>query len=249
MTVIDRSVANAPAARERRLLVTIRPSEPENGTRPYRAIGLLTCSADGYTFSYLPQAKSQEAFEPIAGFGDVEKTYRSDELFPAFAQRVMSARRPDRPQFLRAINLNDDSQPWEILSRSGGRRGGDTIEVMEEPVIATDGSTSSTFLVHGVRHQDPEATERILRLQPDEPLRLRFEPDNPVNSRAVLVTADEGQPLGHVPDPLVDYVNQVMGSDYNVRVVRANGPNVSPHLRLLVRLTGTVEPNYRPFGL
>lgn len=247
MTVVEHNVVVTPSASGRRLLVTVRPVDQSAGPRPYRAIGFLSCLRDGYEFSYLSSAVSQPGFAPLVGFADTSRAYRSDHLFPQFAQRVMSAHRPDRPSFLEAIDLSVDSEPWEILSRSGGRRGGDTVELMEEPMVSPDGRTSSTFLVHGVRHQGVNATERIAQLHRGELLLLASEPDNPVNDQAVLVTADDSQPLGHVPDPLVEYVNAVMKSEHEVRVVRANGSRVSPHLRLLVRLEGRVRPGYIPF--
>lgn len=249
MTLLDQpSLPTPERARERRLLVTRRPVDQSGGPRPYRAIGFLTMSADRhFIFEYLPSAVDDASFVPLAGFSDPTRTYRSESLFPAFAQRVMSAQRPDRSRFLAAIDLAGDSDAWEILSRSGGRRGGDTIEVMEEPLVDADGSTQCTFLVHGIRHQGEAATDRIERLEVGDELQLRVEPENPVNCRAVLVTAEQ-QALGHVPDPLVDYVHRLMSRDHVLRVVRANGRDVSPHLRLLVQATGTVDPDYRPFS-
>jgi hypothetical protein len=74
------------------------------------------------------------------------------------------------------------------------------------------------------------------------------DPSNPVNRRAVLVSAVDQVPLGWVPEPLLEYVRQVRDSgDCSLTVVRANGPEVGPRLRLLVRLTGRIPQGYRPF--
>jgi hypothetical protein len=52
----------------------------------------------------------------------------------------------------------------EFLDRSGGRRGGDTIELLAEPTTTVDGTSSCTFLVHGVRYNsEAEATIDSLR--------------------------------------------------------------------------------------
>lgn len=231
----------------RRLLVTVRPGEGwDQPHRLYRHVGFLTCLQDGYEFRYVQPA---EGFRPLLGFGDTTRHYRSSEMFPLFAERIMSARRPDRARYLEALDLSEDSEPWEVLMRSGGRRAGDTIEVVPEPMIATDGATSCTFLVHGVRHRGPEAGDVIASLRQGDLLELRWEPTNPVNERAVLVLSGSGVAIGYVPDPLVNYVHTVMHTgEHRLSVVRANAPDVGSHLRLLVRLEGYVPANYLPFG-
>ncbi len=231
----------------RRLLVTVRPSEELNeGHRLYRHVGFLTCMQDGYEFHY---AQPADGFRPLLGFSDTTRRYFASEMFPLFAERIMSARRPDRASYLEALDLGEDSEPWEVLLRSGGRRAGDTIEVVPEPRVGTDGETSCTFLVHGVRHCGPEAGHAIDSLHRGDLLELRWEPTNPVNARAVLVLSGSGVAVGYVPDPLVDYVHTVMRTgDHRLSVVRANGPEVGSHLRLLARLEGYVPPGYLPFG-
>ena len=231
----------------RRMLVTVRPGGGLNEThRLYRHVGFLTCKHDGYEFHYVEPA---DETRPLLGFPDTSRRYFSSEMFPLFAERIMSARRPDRARYLEALDLSEDSEPWEILLRSGGRRAGDTIEVLPEPKIGTDGDTSCTFLVHGVRHCGPEAGNAIDSLRRGDLLQLRWEPTNPVNERAVLVLSGSGVAVGYVPDPLVDYVHTVMKSgDHRLSVIRANGPEVGSHLRLLVRLEGLVPPGYLPFG-
>jgi hypothetical protein len=228
------------------MLVTVRLGETaEEPRRLYRHVGYLTCRPDGYEFRYV---QPSEGVRPLLGFGDLSRTYYSSELFPLFAERIMSARRPDRATYLEALDLSEDSEPWEVLMRSGGRRAGDTIEVLPEPAVLPGGETRCTFLVHGVRHCGPDASDTIRQLRPGHLLKLRWEPENPVNERAVLVLNDSGVALGYVPDPLVDYVHTVIDTgEYRLSVVRANGPEVGSHLRLLVRLEGFVPIGYHPF--
>lgn len=245
-TIAQRRKADLGAMR--RLLVTVRRGDGP-GHRLYRPVGFLTCSDRGYEFAYIRATLDDPEFIPLAGFGDIQRRYRSPELFPQFAQRVMSANRPDRPRYLEALDLDANSEPWEILARSGGRRAGDTVEVMAEPVVSPSGHTECSFLVHGIKHRGLDASTRIMRLQPHDELQLRWDEGNTVNSRAVLVSSDDEIELGYVPDPLVDYVHEVMQHrKHRLLVVRANGPEVGPHLRLLVRLEGDVDPSFKPFG-
>jgi hypothetical protein len=228
-----------------RLLVTWQ----DPTTRTYRPVGILERTAHGYEFAYLRSAASIEGFRPFLGFRRFEHRYRSTTLFPLFAGRVMDPSRPDRPAWLNALALDETATPMEVLAHSGGHRPGDTIELLPLPSAALDGRTACTFLVHGVRHQ-PGAPERIARLSEGERLSLREDSSNPVNSQALLVIADNDQePLGWVPDPLVQYVHEVRSNpEHELTVVRANPPDVGPHLQLLVQLRGRVSPASPIFG-
>ena len=225
-----------------RLMVMQRDTE----TRSYRAVGFLDAVQDGYEFAYLQAAVVEPGFIPLLGFRDVTMRYKRPYLFPLFAERVISARRPDRLGYLEALDLSEDAGPWEILAKSGGYRQGDSIEVLQLPEINRLGQTACTFLVHGVRYQGERASMRISQLWRGEQLELIAEPTNRSNPRAVLV-ASGGQSLGYVPNPLVEYVQALLSNKPVVTVVRANGPDVGPHMRLLVKLEGQLEDS-RPFS-
>ena len=223
----------------RRLMVTWQ--DPE--TRSYHQVGWLTQHIDGsYGYFYLPSAQKLARFHPFVGFRDLDRDYHSAHLFPFFAQRLLSPLRPDLPRLLSALALEESeaSGPLEFLARSGGRRGGDTVELLPEPLVEDDGSTCWLFLVHGVRHV-PGAGEAIDRLLPGDTLNVLAQPDNPVNPDALLVTRG-GQPLGWVPDPLLGDLRRI--TQPQLTVVRANPADLGHHLRLLVKVTGHVEyPN------
>lgn len=213
----------------------------------YRAIGYLDkLTADAefptYRFTYLARTLADPVFVPVVGFRDVTRIYRSERLFPSFADRVMSAKRPDRPQYLEALDLAADADAWEILTASGGHREGDPIELISLPRFdRLTGETSAHFLAHGVRHRGPEASSRITTLPSGHRLWLEVDRENAYNPQAVRIV-DHGIHLGFVPDPLLDYVHSVMASgDYVLTVVRANPAETHPHLRLLLRLGGRSE--------
>lgn len=224
-----------------RLMVMQRRSE----TRSYHAVGFLDAVDGGFEFAYLKKAVEEDGFVPLMGFGNPSIRYRRRYLFPLFAERVISARRPDRLNYLRALDLTDDAEPWEILARSGGYRQGDSIEVLKVPFVNEIGHTTCTFLVHGVRYRGEAASNRITSLWKGEPLQLLPEPTNEWNPRAVLVVSD-GINLGYVPDPLVDYMQSVLPGGPSVTVAQANRPEAGPHMRLLVRVEGQID-GPRPF--
>ncbi|MPQ96461.1 hypothetical protein GB931_00690 [Modestobacter sp. I12A-02628] len=214
----------------------------------YRPVGFLGASVQDatveYTFQYLRSAVERDGFRAFLGLSDSGRVYRSEGLFPLFAERIMDPRRPEHPMFLAALDLSDEVTPLEVLARSGGQRAGDGIMLLPVPEVASDGYTHCTFLVHGMRFV-PGADERAGRLSTGEVLGIRLEPGNASNPHALLIVDGGGQPLGYVPDALLDYVHAVEGA--RVMVLRVNGPEVGARLRLLVRLEGRSDPGAPPF--
>lgn len=221
------------------LLVTWQ--DPE--TRRYHAVGLLSRASDEtYRFSYLDESSRVPRFRPFLGFSDLERDYTSPHLFPLFAQRVLDEARPDRVTLYEALDLVSTAGPMEFLARSGGRRAGDCIQLLPMPDV-NEGRTSCVFLVHGVRYV-PGASDAVDQLKPGQELVLEPEPDNPVDPDAVLVTND-GTRLGWVPNPLLGYVRAVMSSgDARLTVVRANPRELGHHMRLLVRVEGSLPDGF-----
>ncbi|WP_245908851.1 hypothetical protein [Mycobacterium neglectum] len=221
------------------MIVTRR--DPKSGT--YRALGFLDRVADGYEFAYLLSATADPSFVPIVGFSESGRRYFRQQLFPSFAERVIGAKRPDRPRYLASLNLEQTADSWEILSASGGYREGDPIELIALPSFdPVSGRTSASFLAHGVRHRPETASEHISALTPGADIGLKLDPDNDFNPKAIQIVDGEVH-LGFVPDPLVDYVGAVMThGGTKVTVLQANPPETNPHLRLLLRLEGTVRP-------
>lgn len=247
-SVISTPEAVSPAAASpvaRRLWVTWQ--DPR--TRSMHLVGCLTQLPDeSWSFWYVQHAWKVPGFNPFAHFPNLRRDYRAAEVFPMFANRVMSPHRPDYGDFLTALDLSYDATPFDILARSSGDRATDSIRVYPEP--STDpstGRTSCLFLAHGVRHIDG-APERIGRLRKGDPLGLRPEPDNPSDPRALLLDARQGEPVGYVPALLLDYVHTVrdfQGADVVVR--RVNPAPAPPTLMLLCEVTGLWPPGPPPF--
>jgi hypothetical protein len=200
-------------------------------------------------------------FRPLLGFPDFYKLYRSDSLFPLFAQRVMDPRRPDYSRYVTQLGLPEDSKPWEQIARSGGRRSGDTLQLFPVPTVV-DHRFSCAFLVHGIRHvsknvlhlatgdhrvpQD-EVLRTLDRLKPGDELALIPEPGNAVNRNALLVAENE-TPIGYVPDLLVDDLADLRGGGLSALVEVVNGSDAPWHLRLLGRLEGGLPEGFEFFS-
>jgi transcriptional regulator with XRE-family HTH domain len=211
-------------------------------TRQLVHVGQLKFTGDRYVFSYAPDAELDPDFQPFPTFGNLAKSYESEKLFPFFADRIASSALDDYESRLAALGLTrEEATPIELLARSWGAMAYDTIQVVPEPVAVGDGTEVLPFLVSGVRHADEEDPARVAmlvsRLQNGDELALRDEPDNPVNSRAIILESG-GDPVGWVPDYLLDYVHKRReeGRTTRVLVEHANGDGTAWHLRLLCRL-------------
>ena len=224
-------------------------------------VGFLTYDGNVYGFSYIRNALQVKDFQPLLGFPDFRGSYRSTELFPLFAQRAMDPRRPDYQRYVERLGLDGEPGPWEQITRSQGRRQGDTIQLLPEPVLNGDELTC-LFLVHGVRHahEEPRVLDghevRVTRQQvegaleqlvPGDRLTLALEPYNPVNPLAIMVVGAT-VPVGWVPNLLAEDVRSLMTKlSVTVTVQHVNGPDAPWHMRLLARLRAAPAADVRFF--
>jgi hypothetical protein len=208
-------------------------------TRQFVHVGWLQIAQGRFRFEYAPEADLDQDFEPFTAFPDLHTPYESTALFPFFADRVASAAQPN---ILAALGIDPDkATPVELLARSWGRSPHDTIQIIPEPSIASDGTSTRLFLASGARHADEQHPQRvsrlISRLRPGQAVSVQPEPDNPVNRNALILEA-HGQRVGWIPDYLLDELHKAIASgiDIRVKVENANGPSTPWHLRLLCRL-------------
>lgn len=214
-------------------------------SRAYHRVGELTRDASGYRFRYAPDAVSLDGFDGFVNFPDFGREYRSADLFPMFANRVMTPRRDNYASYVRGLGLDQSRpEPFEVLARTLGTRASDRVQLLPVPVVDDRGLVSFYFLLHGGRHVD-EVGDRLARVAAGDELFLAGEPDNPVSSVAVLVGAvrepRRDTALGYVPEVLAPLVLSLLESSMPMRVVaeRVTRPepgaaSLSP--RLLVRV-------------
>ena len=216
-------------------------------TRRFVHVGWLEFTGEEFLFSYTDQARSHPRFQSFPRLPFSEEAHRSGELFAFFALRVTSTADPQHEAVLDALGLDhDEATPAELLARLP-ESPHDTIQVVPEPTELPDGTTTRVFLASGARHadeQDPDTVSRLIeKLPAGTALNLVPEPRNPHNHRALHLTAD-GTKIGWVPDYLLAEIHGYLdtGRPLSVAVVRANGPDIPWHLRLLCRLTAHPAP-------
>jgi hypothetical protein len=207
-----------------------------------------------YRFVYTQGARTLSGFRPFPGMSDLEEIYRSETLFPLFANRLLSRSRPEYEAWLTwsGFDSRRPTEPLALLSVTEGIRQTDALEVFPCPVpAAIDGRYRTHFFVHGLRHASPQAQARLATLHAGDALSIELEEGNPHDSQAVAVGLDrDGRlRLGYVPRYLARDARTLarrVGVDaIDLRVVRLN-PGAPLQMRLLCSLTAPWPPGFNP---
>lgn len=234
------------------LYIASRQGGPTTGF--WSPVGRLEHDGDVYRFVYTRGAQTLQGFEPFPGMPDVKAVYESEELFPLFANRLLSPSRPEYEAFLTWGSFDPalTPDPLVVLGVTQGLRQTDSFEVFPCPTWDEHGRYLSKFFLHGVRWMHPAAHARIVLLHPGEPLRLSLEVGNPADANAVqLQTTDRvGRlPIGYVPRHLANDVRELCAqcrpNSIEVAVERVN-PGAPLQQRVLCRFTSCWPEGFMP---
>jgi hypothetical protein len=221
------------------------------GIYPVARLRVAEAEEPRYEFRYIRgalEAKSR-GFVEFDSFPELERTYRSDELFPFFKNRVMPPSRPDYAGYVAELGLAvETADPLDLLARSGGVRATDRLEIYAAPRQDADASVWH-FLLRGVRHLPPTTEERIRRLEPGDRLYVMRDVQNQHNPRALLLRSDDKINLGYIPDLLVDDLAQLdlALESFLVTVAQVNPPPAPVQHRVLCRLYARWPAGRLPF--
>ena len=225
-------------------------------TREWFPIGRLDADVarSFYRFRYTGGAKDARekvGFPPLWDFPNLGEDYRSSDLFPLFRNRVIAPGRPDRADYLSNLDLPEDADPIEILSVNGGSRMTDHHEVFPKLEKGEDGSFRCRFFLHGWRHTNGEARQRLERLKADEELYVTLELTNPVTDLAVQIQTEDYHMVGWTPRYLVRDLVEAMAhapGRYRARVVKVNPVPPPSRQRVLIELSGCWPQDYEPMS-
>jgi hypothetical protein len=212
-----------------------------------------------YEFAYVHGAQAAQAkgFQPFLAFPEINKVYRGDELFPFFANRLLSPSRPDFAQYVERLRLDPATpDPFAILARSGAVRATDCVELFPYPSREPDGGFSAYFCLHGIRRLSALAQARAEQLRPNDRLQLPFwDPANLPDDRRIclLADADIGKSLlvvGYVPGYLVEDVRQLIDRrEYvAISVFQVNPPPAPLQQRVLCEMRSQWPNGFVPFS-
>jgi hypothetical protein len=234
------------------LFVAWRSGDDAHGC--WGPVGRLEREGNVYRFVYTRGARRLQGFRPFPGMDDLETVYESEELFPLFANRLLTPSRPEYEAFLvwGGFDPNNPPDPIALLSVTEGRRATDSVEVFPCPTPDSRGCYLTKFFLHGIRWMAPAAWERIAKLKQGEQLALMLDVMNRYDRHAVAVrTCDvTGRMLiGHVPRYLAFDIGSLCRScepDFiEVTVERVN-PDAPLQHRLLCRMNACWPEGFRP---
>ena len=216
-------------------------------TRSWHIVGLLKERDTGYSFNYTKGALVPEKFIPFSGMEELNKTYISEMLFPLFKNRILSSKRPEYPNFLKWIKLDSaKATAINVLSRSGGLRSTDMLQVFKRLEIDEQGNFEQYFFAHGLSHLPATASNRVSQLQPEDTLKLCLDVQNKYDKNAVLIRADNPAAIiGFCPRYLNKDITRLLTvykDKASITVTVKSLCNEAPaHYRLMCKLRGKIN--------
>lgn len=215
-------------------------------TRRWFPVGRLDVDAasHSYRFRYTrgaDLAHREAGFPPLMDFPQLREDYRSPKLFPMFQNRVITPGRPDFASYLQRLDLPQEADPIEMLAVDGGIRATDSFEVFPKIERREDGAFRCRFFLHGCRHVNAAAQQRLETLQAGEELYVTLELTNPATQMAVQLQTLDYSMIGWAPRYLVnDLVAAIAKApgDYQAHVVKVNPIPAPSKQRVLVELRG-----------
>lgn len=178
----------------------------------WRPVGRLVHEGGLYRFWYTRGAQ-KPGFRPFSQMERLDQVYESVELFPLFANRLLSESRPEYESYLRwsGFDAENSPDPIVILGVTEGIRQTDAVEVFPCPDRDSNGCYFNKFFLHGIRWMPAEAVRRIGRLSEGEGLKLMLDLQNEYDPKAVAVrTEEERMQIGYVPRYLAQDVWQLV---------------------------------------
>lgn len=222
-------------------------------TRRWFPVGRLTLENQGYRFVYTKGANQSPRFIPFGRMNELKTVYEATELFPLFANRLLSKARPEYQDYLKWLNLESDGgedQELVMLALTGGLRGTDSLEVFPCPLPTSDSQYTIKFFSHGLRHLPLHVVERVNTLNPGDRLFLLFDIQNPHDLLSIALRTDD-------PVVIVGYCPRYLNEDFrkilsrgqpekiDVRVEQVNR-EAPVQLRLLCNLTAPWPESFEP---
>ena len=244
-----------PSSRENVRTLFLAWQDPDE--RSWYTVGRLDQSNGTYLFRYTRGAEQaqERGFDPIVSFPNLYRTYESDNIFPLFANQVLSRSRPEFDDFVDWLSIpKDEADPIAILARTG-EQVTDTLEIFPYPKQLSEDRYVVHFFVRGLQHQSPCAVKRVQHLEPGDRLRLMPDVQNEHDANACMLrTSEQGKHpkhlMGYLPRYLAREFAELSGkqmANSTVDVIRVNPSPAPVHFRILCRLTMEWTPDRAPF--
>ena len=192
-----------------------------------KVVGVLSKNGK-YEFKYANDIDELEknGFELLIAFPDKSKVYESEKLFPVFSSRLPDPKRQDIKDILKRYGLKD-YDAYELLKASGARLPIDSFEFINPIFTWEDGKVIRKFFVSGTGFNLPcsgakEHCRVGVKVIDREALRLRAEPENPIDKNAVAIYDNANSKLGYVPAYYAKQVKHMLdeGKKYICKIIK-----------------------------
>ncbi len=221
-------------------------------SRSWAPVGRLTRDDSLYKFVYTQGAeRAGKKFQPFGSMQNLHVAYQSEELFPLFANRVLPKSRPEYAEYLMWLGLTEqDHDVMDELSRTGGLRATDSLELFPCPMPDANKNYEVYFFSRGLRHMHTENQERARLLEAGEYLYLMHDIQNEYDAMALLVrTGDPISLVGYAPQyysgEFIQLLKSVGQGKVKVTVERVNS-NAPIQYRVLCKLSSPWPENFSP---
>jgi len=225
--------------------------------RRWFPVGRLDQSNGTYLFRYTKGAlqAQKRGFTPITSFPRLYKTYESEDIFPLFANQVLSRNRPEFDDFVEWLSVpKEKADPVAILARTSDQVT-DTLEIFPYPEQREDDAHVVHFFVRGLRYQSDCAIKRVHSLEPGERLLMLPDVQNEHDPNACLLRTVERHKkdmhlMGYLPRYLAREMSRISPEHRTaskIEVVRVNPSPAPIHFRILCRLAFPSSSTYQPF--
>lgn len=190
----------------------------EQGTHRWSPVARVIKEQGRYRLSYTRGALDVDGFKGFGRMGELGREYVSDVLFPLLQNRVLPRSRPEYKYYLEWLGLSEVAHDeLEELSRTGGVRATDSIELIPCPEPTPENVYEAYFFVRGIRHFPSEVEARVSQLKAGDRLFLIKDVQNVHDQSALLLRTNE-------PISLIGYAPRYYSEDFSEL---ASGANVS----------------------
>jgi hypothetical protein len=224
--------------------------------RRWYPVGRLTFEGKVYRFVYTKGAQKAEQYKRFIPFGrlkDLNAPYESEQLFPLFANRLLSEKRPEYEDYIKWLKLDKnfhDNRQLAMLAITGGGRGTDSLEILPCPLPTQEGKYEVLFFSHGLSHLEKSILERVNNLKTGDRLFLMYDIQNPFDPLAIsLRTDDPVMIVGYIPRYLNDDFRKILekcGNNTPKVLVEQVNLNAPLQLRLLCSFSSPWPESFQP---
>jgi hypothetical protein len=225
----------------------------DSDSRRWLPVGRLTRENGLYTFAYTRGAILASDFKPFGKMDKLDVSYSSSELFPIFANRVLAKNRPEYDDYLRWLGLSDVKyDDLEELSRTGGLRATDSIELFPCPLPTESNTYEVYFFCRGLRYLHAENLVRADSLKLGERLFLMQDLQNAADPMALLMrTCDPVTLVGYAPRyysaEFTNLIQKLQSDQVKVTVEQVN-LDAPIQYRVLCKLSCPWPSGFEPFS-